>query len=388
MVWAVAVWVLAAFGLIALTLAVHNAGTDPVIAFLGSSLSCAALPVALRKPIAATAMQCAAIAALSLGAPDGPVAGHLTVMGICVLVVHVGIVALRDTWRVALGVWWTLTGICLVFASVRGDGIGATDQVPPMVALASSSLLVLLGGLAFHQRAGIREELAAARRDVALEHQRRTLIEERTRIARELHDVVAHSMSVIHMQAVSAPYRLADVDADTRAEFTAIADGARGALGEMRQLLGVLRADDTEPEAEPAPGLARLPELVEATNRSGGPVTLIVDPDVGQVPETVGTTVYRIIQEALSNVVRHAHGASATVRVSRDGTGLAVTIANTSGDPGTVVTLEDPARPRHGVRGMRERVAHLGGDFSYGPETDGGYRVTAHLPLPAGAEPR
>jgi signal transduction histidine kinase len=242
-VWTVAVWVAAASGLIALTLAVHDDGTGPVIAFLGSSLSCAALPVALRKPIAATVMQCMAIATLSLGTPVGPDAGHLTVVGICVLVVHVGLVALRDSWRVALGVWWTLTGVCVLFASVRGDGIAATDQVPPMVALASGSLLVLLGGLAFHRRAGIRAELAAVCHDVTLEHERWTLVEERTRIARELHDVVAHSMSVIHMQAVSARYRLPDVDTDTRAEFTAIADGARGAPGEMRQLLGVLRAN-------------------------------------------------------------------------------------------------------------------------------------------------
>lgn len=387
MVWAVVVWVVAAFGLIVLTLASHAAGTDPVIAFLGSSLSCAALPLALRKPIAATVLQCLAIAALSLGAPDGPTAGHLTVAGICILVVHVAVVALRNTWRVALGVWWTLLGFCLLLASVGGDGIGTTDQVTPMVALASSSLLVLLGGLAFAQRAGIRAELAAARRDVALEHERRTLAEERTRIARELHDVVAHSMSVIHMQAVSAPYRLTGVDAETRAEFTAIADGARGALSEMRQLLGVLRADDTEPEAEPAPGLAQLSELVETTSRSGGPVTLVVDREVRAVPDTVGTTVYRIVQEALSNVVRHADGASATVRVSRDRAGLAVTVVNTPGSRGTVAALEDPYRSRHGVTGMRERVALHGGHFSHGPEPGGGFRVTAHLPLPTGTEP-
>jgi signal transduction histidine kinase len=385
--WAVGVWVLAAVGLIALTLAAHAAGTDPVLAFLGSSLSCAALPVALRKPIVATAMQCVAVAALSLGASEGPVAAHLTVVGICVLLIHVLVVALREKWPIALGVWWTLTGFCVLLASVGGDGIGATDQVTPLVALASSSLLALLGGLAFHQRAGIREELAAARRDAALEHERRTRVEERTRIARELHDVVAHSMSMIHMQAVSAPYRLSDLDADTRAEFTTIADGARGALGEMRQLLGVLRATDGEPEKQPAPGLARLPELVEATSRSGGPVTLVVDPDVREVPETVGTTVYRLVQEALSNVVRHAHGASATVRVSRDLSGLAVTVTNTPGSQRTVAALEDPERPRHGVTGMRERVAHLGGEFSYGPEPGGGFRVTAHLPLPTAEEP-
>ena len=111
------------------------------------------------------------------------------------------------------------------------------------------------------------------------------------------------------------------------------------------------------------------------------------------MPDTVGTTVYRIVQEALSNVVRHAPGATATVRVTRRGTELIVTIVNASvvntpgstgpGVPGSVEPLDDPRRPQLGVTGMRERVARLGGGFSHGPEADGGYRVTARLPLPA-----
>jgi signal transduction histidine kinase len=386
--WTVIVSVLAAFCLIALALASNTAGAPPVVAFLGSSLACAALVTALRWPVPATVMQCGAVAALGAGA----LSGHLTEVGIAVLVGHVAIVTLRHRWWLAVGVWWTLLGTCVLITAMElgtgtEAGAGERNETARLVVLAVSSLLVMLAGLAYRQRARISEELAAARRDVALEQERRSLIEERTRIARELHDVVAHGMSVIHMQAVSAPYRLERVDADTRAEFTAIADGARGALAEMRQLLGVLRATDAEPDAEPAPNLDRLSELVEVTRRAGTPVTLEVDPAVQAASETVGTTVYRIAQEALSNVVRHAPGAPAAVHVSRDRSGLTVTVINGAGPHPHLDPVEQPGRPRLGLTGMRERVARLGGDLTFGPQPGGGFRVEARLPLAAETQP-
>jgi signal transduction histidine kinase len=384
LLWTVGVSVLAAFGLIALGLEADAAGAGPSVAFLASSLSCAALPVALRRPLAATAMQVVATAALGLavGAEPG-VAAQVPVVSIGVLVVHIGLVGVHHDWRVAVGVWWTLNGVCVAVAAVD-DRITKPDGTTTVVLLAVSSLVALLAGIGYRQRVRIREELAAARRDVALEQERRSLAEERTRIARELHDVVAHSMSVIHMQATSAPYRLGDLDAATRAEFSSIAAGARGALGEMRQLLGVLREAGTELDTAPAPGVAELPGLVEVTSRSGGPCTLVVDPDVGDVPATVGTTIYRIVQEALSNVVRHADGAAATVHLSRERGGVAVTVVNGPGVRAGFVAPDDPDRARHGLVGMRERVTHLGGELSHGPEPDGGFRVTAWLPGRAG----
>ncbi|WP_369373067.1 sensor histidine kinase [Promicromonospora sp. Populi] len=383
--WTAGVSVLAAFGMIALALEAVHAGADPFVAYVASSVSCAALPLALRYPIVATVAQGAATVTIDLVAP-GVV--QFPVMTICVLVAHIALIAVRHDWKIAVGAWWTLAGVSVLMAalSVESDKQEGVDRTLALVVLGSCSLIALIGGVAYRYRLKIRGELAAAHRDVEIEQERRTLVEERTRIARELHDVVAHSMSVIHMQATSAPYRLADVDPETREEFTAIAAAARGALGEMRQLLGVLRANDAEPETDPAPGLARLPELVEATSRYGGPVTLVVEPEVRQVPDTVGTTVYRIVQEALSNVVRHARGASATVRVAMvgagsEGAGLAVTVTNTAGIPGSVEALDDPGRPQLGVTGMRERVARLGGAFSHGPQDGGGFRVTARLPL-------
>jgi signal transduction histidine kinase len=386
--WTVTVSVLAAFAMIALALEASYTGADPFVAYVASSVSCAALPLALRHPVAATVVQCAATAILGLAGSGPAESAPVPVVTICVLVTHVALIALRHSWQIAVGAWWTIAGVSVLLAALAGPAAKQTpyDEALALVVLGSASLIALIGGIAYRYRLRFHAKLAMAQRDVEVEQERRTLVEERARIARELHDVVAHSMSVIHMQATSAPYRLPDVDPGTRAEFAAIAVGAKGALGEMRQLLGILRATDADPETGPAPGLARLPELIEATTRYGGPVTLVVEPEVAHVPDTVGTTVYRIVQEALSNVVRHAPGASATVRLAREGDGLVVTIANTPGADGPgvrggVEAFDDPRRPQLGVTGMRERVARLGGDFSHGPE-GGGYRVAARLPLP------
>jgi signal transduction histidine kinase len=380
--WSVGVSALAAFALIALAVEADAAGATAPVAFLASSLACAALPVALRHPLVATVMQSVAVVALGFSPSSDPTpSSQLPAVAVGVLVVHVGLVAVHHDWRIAIGVWWTLNGICVLVAAVD-ERVTIPDGAITVTVVAVTTLVMLLAGFGYRQRVRIRAELAAARRDVALEQERRSLAEERTRIARELHDVVAHSMSVIHMQATSAPYRLAHLDPATRDEFTTIAAGARGALGEMRQLLGVLRGSDAASEIAPAPGVAELPGLVEGTSRSGGPCTLVVDADVGDVPATVGTTVYRIAQEALSNVVRHAQGAAATVRLSRARGGVAVTIVNGPGGRGGLVAPDDPDRTRHGLTGMRERVAQLGGELSHGPEPDGGFRVTAWLPDP------
>ncbi|MFI2364619.1 sensor histidine kinase [Promicromonospora sp. NPDC019610] len=381
--WTAAISVLAGFAMIALALEANHAGVDPFLAYVAGSVSCAALPVALRRPVVATVMQVAATATLELAGSGEAGAEQFPVMTICVLVAHTGLIAVRHTWQIALGAWWTLAGASVLLVALASDDKASeAEETLALVVLGSASLVALIGGVAYRYRVRLRGELAAARRDVEIEQERRTLVEERARIARELHDVVAHSMSVIHMQATSAPYRLPGADPETREEFTAIAAAARGALGEMRQLLGVLRATDAEPEKDPAPGLAQLPELVEATGRYGGPVTLVVEEGARRAPDTVGATVYRIVQEALSNVVRHARGASATVRVASDGAALTVTVVNTPGVPGSVERPDDLRRPQLGVTGMRERVAHLGGDFSHGPTAGGGFQVTARLPLP------
>ncbi len=160
------------------------------------------------------------------------------------------------------------------------------------------------------------------------ERSRRTLLEERARIARELHDVVAHHMSVITVQADSAPYRIPELPEAAREEFGSIAASARESLAEMRRLLSVLRSDGGEGERAPQPGLDRLQQLVEATVRAGVPAELRLAADLGDVPQAVDLSAYRIVQEALANVVRHAPGAATRVSVRADGEWLTVLVVN------------------------------------------------------------
>nr|WP_190860259.1 histidine kinase [Actinomadura sp. RB99] len=241
---------------------------------------------------------------------------------------------------------------------------------------------------------------------------------ERARIARELHDVVAHSVSMIAVQAETAPYTMDDLSPEARAGYTEIAKTAREALVEMRRLLSVLRADaKPEPDAanSPQPRLDRLPDLIEQHRGAGGAVDLAVHGDPRALSTTVELSAYRIVQEALTNARRHAPGAGVhvdltflpdrlAVRVRDDGSAGSTRVLNLD-DPAARTAVLDPAgagpagptrlegaRPPagapgggpgggHGLVGMRERATMLGGRFSAGPATDGGFLVEAELPL-------
>ncbi|MCW8218350.1 sensor histidine kinase, partial [Streptomyces griseolus] len=225
---------------------------------------------------------------------------------------------------------------------------------------------------------------------LGLRETRRTRIlpEERTRIARELHDVVAHHMSVITVQADSAPYRIEGLPDQARAEFDSIAASARESLAEMRRLLSVLRSDGTDGERAPQPGLDRIQQLVEATVRSGLRVELSMGAEVSEairegLPQAVDLSAYRIAQEALANVVRHAPGARTRVSVTVAGLHLTVLVVNDgAGRPGSPL---ESTGTGHGLVGMRERVRLTGGTLDTGPLPDGGFRVAARLPLSAAA---
>ena len=203
------------------------------------------------------------------------------------------------------------------------------------------------------------------------------LLEERARIAREMHDVVAHHMSMIAVQAETAPYRVAGLPESAKAEFAALSQSARAALSDMRRLLGVLRSTG-EPERLPQPGLADLPGLIGSARRAGAEVCLSMPAGNRELPAVVGLTAYRIVQESLSNARRHAPGAPITVTVKGEGGWLQVNVEN-----GPALTLPAPAAATaggHGLAGMRERVALLGGKLRAGPRADGGFAVRAELP--------
>jgi signal transduction histidine kinase len=248
----------------------------------------------------------------------------------------------------------------------------------------TSVLVIVLSGVALVLGAALRERSEAQRRLAEqesineAERDRRTLLEERARIARELHDVVAHHMSVITVQADTAAYRLADLSPAVQDEFTSIAATARESLTEMRRLLGVLRNEEADGELAPQPGLTRIGQLIEATVRAGVPVEFV--PSEADVPEAVGLAAYRIVQESLANVVRHAPAAPTQVSVAQDGAGLTVLVVNGASPEPAAAPLEE-GRTGHGLVGMRERVRLVGGTLDVGPLPDGGFRVAARLPL-------
>ncbi|MFD7258665.1 sensor histidine kinase [Streptomyces sp. NPDC059874] len=309
------------------------------------------------------------------------VAGHpwpwapMTIVGYLALMACLG---LRESIRTLVGVWLATgaVGAALGFFPPTGS----TDTAALLFVL-SGVMLVLTGALRglgeAQRRIAEQESISEA------ERARRTLLEERARIARELHDVVAHHMSVITVQADSAPYRLPGMAEPVREEFAAIAASARESLGEMRRLLTVLRGDGTERaegEKAPQPGIDRLQQLVEATVRAGQPVELSLAAGAAEAaPPAVDLSAYRIVQEALANVVRHAPGAKTRVSVSVDEDEVLVLVVNGPAR-GAVVALESSGTG-HGLVGMRERVRLTGGTLDTGPLPDGGFRVAARLPL-------
>jgi signal transduction histidine kinase len=210
------------------------------------------------------------------------------------------------------------------------------------------------------------------------EQARRAVLEERTRIARELHDVVAHHMSLIAVRAETAPYRLTGLPESAQAEFGSLSEVAREALAEMRRLLGVLRLDQPAALA-PQPQLSDLPALVDAARQAGAPVEFSAPAALRQVPAGVGVCAYRIVQESLSNASQHAPGAPITVSIDHASGAVLLRVAN--GPGGHPAPSGNQPRAGHGLTGMHERVALLGGSLTAGPAPDGGFVVSAVLPL-------
>ncbi|MEU6867983.1 histidine kinase [Streptomyces sp. NPDC046876] len=348
------------------------------------------LLLAVTRPLSAWALVLGAdtAGALVLLQADA-VAGHswpwppMTIVGYLVLMICLG---LRESVRTLVGVWLATGAVGTVLGFFEPGGV--TNTVGLLFVL-SGAFLAVTGSLRgigdAQQRIAEQESISEA------ERARRTLLEERARIARELHDVVAHHMSVITVQADSAPYRLPGMAEPVREEFAAIAAGARESLGEMRRLLTVLRGEGANGgigaqaagggELAPQPGIGRIPQLVEATVRAGQPVELSLAAGAQKAaPPAVDLSAYRIVQEALANVVRHAPGARTRVSVTYDEREVLVLVVNGPA-AGEVPALESSGGTGHGLVGMRERVRLTGGTLDAGPLPDGGFRVAARLSL-------
>ena len=357
---------------VSVPLAASLYGVHLLAAFATSLALAGALPLAVRLPWLAAALATAGLltfALLSAGSEGAPWPWPVTsIIGQGVLLIVLG---LMRTWWVGLAAWLAGVVVTTPFAFVDA---GAAANV---VTAAAVTALAFAVALLIAQRRLIGAELFRERANSASEQQRRVLVEERNRVARELHDVVAHGLSIIHVQATSAPYRVEGLSDGAKAEFAEIAASARTAMTEMRQLLGVLRSADAAAETTPQPGLRELPALVASVDRAGVPVTL----ELGdRLPEggLAATSAYRIVQEALSNVVRHAPGADTHVRVEVLADDLVVSVEN---EAATDAPRPDAKGGGHGLVGIGERAALLGGRAEYGERPGGGYRVLATLPL-------
>jgi signal transduction histidine kinase len=283
------------------------------------------------------------------------------------------IVGLQARPRVLIELW-LLTLLAGVILVQRMPGLNASRDLAEMTTL---SAVVLLATGALAARRETRRRFAEQRLISDAERARRALLEERTRIARELHDVVAHHMSVIAIQAEAAPYRVPEPPEELARSFAAIRATATEGLRELRRVVGVLRADGAAEDQRPLPSLERLEELVGNVEAAGLMVTVEVTGTPEPLPAGVELSAYRIVQEALSNAARHAPGSSVRVALGYRPDALRLGIVN-----GPARSQPDPpSGAGHGVLGMRERAAMLGGELTAELRPDGGWAVIAVLPL-------
>lgn len=369
---------------------------DPAVAMVVTVAHSAAAILAVRWPWAGLSLSVAAALATMLVTTGGqgswPWPWPVTsLLAHCLTLV---VLALCHRWFWAVSAWSAgavLTlGSLLVTSPELLPGGTLRSVLTNGVVLVAVSGGVLLLSLMVHQWILIAGQVERAETHSAEEERRRRELEERNRIARELHDVVAHSMSVITVQAGTAKYRMPAMTEQTEQEFEDIAASARQALGEMRSLLTILRTEDGASRADgdigvdtvPLPDLGDVTELVASSRASGTRITVTGVAETlarCEVPPTVGLTAYRVVQEALSNALRHARGSAITVRVGteEDGSQLVVEVVN-SAPEGIGESLPGSGL---GLAGTRERVTSLGGSVGVGPTSSGGFAVRARLPL-------
>ena len=275
---------------------------------------------------------------------------------------------------------WSLTALAAAEAGVAANAALAATGKDSVTFAAFTALVQLTVWIAAD---GIRRRRAysASSRERLL---REALSEQRLQIARELHDIISHAMSVVAVQAGVGSHLISTRPDEAAKSLRAIEATARAALSETRSLLSVMRDDDYDPASRsPVPGLDNLHALVQRVADAGQPVTLRVEGSPRVLAQTVELSAYRVVQEALTNVVRHATPATATVVIRYDDDG-AVVVEIT--DDGHRLGNKRGDGPGHGLAGMRERVCLLGGELAAGPRAGGGYQVVARLPAEAAAQ--
>ncbi|WP_378741227.1 sensor histidine kinase [Nocardia brasiliensis] len=293
----------------------------------------------------------------------------------------------------------TAVGALLFGASLFYSGLmthGFSEAVGVAQAVAAPAVVWLLAGVS--RRLSLRNrQLAEATEQLRREQEHRVehaITQERLQIARELHDVVAHHLSVAAMHAGLARYAFDSDPPTARAAVDTVNDITRETLEELRRVLQLLRTSDTPTkidteagESEPAPGIARLEALIDRVRGVGVNATLEITGAIDELPSGLQVTVYRVVQEALTNVIKHAGPSQASVVLHRDCRQLTVTVTNDKGPVAEPAATIAPTDGGYGLLGMRERARLYGGTLTAGPRPDGGYIVVLTVPWPSSVTP-
>jgi signal transduction histidine kinase len=279
---------------------------------------------------------------------------------------------LRNAWQAGIGLVVVVSSLAFIVYKVPGHTTGELVFVP------IDFVVAWVAGFALRERseqaeaAEMRATLAERERDAAA---RIAVAEERARIARELHDIVAHAVSVMVLQVGAVRHKLPDALAEDRDALQGVERAGRTALAEMRRLLAATRGDGDEAELGPQPGLDGLDALVEEVGRAGLPVQLHVDGEPVQLPRGIDLSAYRIVQEGLTNALKHARATKADVTVRYGLTELQLEVR----DDGEGSSTNDGVG--HGLLGIRERVKIYGGEMTAGTVNGGGFVLSTRLPL-------
>jgi signal transduction histidine kinase len=342
----------------------QSAGDDVALTIVLNVLAVLPLLATARFPLVAAAGSTLLITML-LAAPEAP----LTISSFAVFLYSLGHLVVRRGLLYA----GLLLAPLLVNAVVPLDGKSPSlASLWPLVLGAAALLLAD----STRRRTEVVAELGATQEAMARRVEEQTVMEERARIARELHDIVAHHLSVITVQSETGRLTTRRLPPEARARFEAIGATARDALSETRRLLGVLREDaGGGADRTPAPGLDRLPELLDTARDTGTNVRLVSQGKATELPASSDLAAYRVIQEALTNVRRHAPGADVDVEVSYDERVVHLRVRDHGPGP-----PEGELVAGHGLVGMRDRAAIAGGTFSCGAAPGGGFVVEVTLP--------
>ncbi|MEU8700251.1 sensor histidine kinase [Streptomyces sp. NPDC048680] len=363
----------------------------PATAWFIAVVSCAVLPVRHRQPL--TAMAATTASGLLV-----PLLGLLlSPLIVAPAVITAYSLTVRTERHAASAVWFTSAALLVAFTPVFGAL--SWKDASRMGAVAAFPLVAGVLGHSVHNRraylAAVEERARRAETSRDVEARRR-VAEERVRIARELHDLVAHQITLANAQATVAAHLFDSRPEQTRKSLKELVETTGDALDDLRATVGLLRqSGDEAAPAEPAPGLSRLPALLASFRRAGLEVSVHQEGTARALPPGVDLTAYRIVQEALTNVTKHAGTGSARVRLAWNRDRVTVTVTDDGADartppaastgPGASALPERP--PGYGLIGMRERAAAVGGHLCAGRRPEGGFLVTTHLPLPPAEDP-